>query len=437
MGKLSVILFLIVFAVIFAFAFVNTETISITVPYGDVYELPKFMLIFISAFSGMIVMFLYFAIRDTKKYIDGWQVQKRQRKEMRVQELYSRALNAILAKNDKDARDALEGILKEEPDHIDTLLRLGDIAVADDDHQQAQSYYQRARELFPRKIETLFALETVMEKIGKWDAALRYLDDILDIDDNNLTALYRKRDIFERQGKWDDIVYLQKLIVKNEQHEKDKKRENQNLIGYEYEYGRFNLENNRLEKAKKAFKTVLRADKDFVPAQLGLAEVMLQEGESEEAVNLLEKAFETSGTKILLARLEDLLISLGEPSRLITIYKTSISKNPNDPVLRFFLGKLYYRLEMIDDAFETLSGIDTGGRTYPQLFQLLGNLYLRKHDPRNAAEEFKKAVSILTSLRVPYCCSACSYTADEWSGRCSSCGRWNTYRFNLYGSCRV
>src|SRR5208282_2739766 len=108
-----------------------------------------------------------------------------------------------------------------------------------------------------------------------------------------------------------------------------KKREHQNLIGYEYEYGRHSLENNQLEKAKKAFKTVLRIDKDFVPATLGIAEVLLREGESEEAINLLEKGYEQSSSKILLARLEDLLISLGEPSRLISIYKNTILKNPN------------------------------------------------------------------------------------------------------------
>ncbi len=76
-----------------------------------------------------------------------------------------------------------------------------------------------------------------------------------------------------------------------------------------------------LEKAKKAFRTVLRIDKDFVPATLGLAEVLLREGESEEAVNTLEKSYEQTSSMIALARLEDLLINLGEPARLIRIYK--------------------------------------------------------------------------------------------------------------------
>ncbi|NJD57648.1 MAG: tetratricopeptide repeat protein, partial [Nitrospirae bacterium] len=353
-----------------------------------------------------------------------------------VQELYSKALNALLAKNEEAAREALEDILREEPDHISTLLRLGDIASLEDDFQKANAHYQRARELEPKRLETLFALDRLMEKAGRWSEALRYLDEILDLDDANLTAIYRKREILEKQGRWDDVVSLQKAILKHEHSEKDKKREQHNLIGFEYEYGRHSLENNQLEKAEKAFKNILRTERDFVPATLGIAEVLLQKGESEEAVNMLEKAYESTGSKIVLARLEDLLISLGEPSRLIRIYRGGISRSPNDPVTKFFLGKLFYRLEMIDDAFDTLSGIDTGGASYPELHLLVGNLCLRKKQLEKAVQEFKKAADIKTAFRLPYCCNHCGYRADEWSGRCPDCRDWSTYQFNLDGTCK-
>jgi lipopolysaccharide biosynthesis regulator YciM len=410
--------------------------VTIAVPFGHVYEVQKFALILFSISVGVFIAFIFFAIRDTRKFIDNWQYQKKQKQEIKVQGLYSKALNALLAKNEESARDALEDILKEEPDHIDALLRLGDIAALDDDFQKANSHYQRARELAPKRLETLFALESLTEKAGRWSDALRYLDEILDIDDANLSAMYRKRELLERQGRWDDIVSLQKSILKYEHSEKDKKREQQNLIGYEYEYGRHSLENNQLEKAKKAFKNVLRTEKDFVPATLGIAEVLLQEGEGEEAINVLEKAYEATGSKIVLARLEDLLISTGEPSRLIRIYRSGISRSPNDPVTKFFLGKLFYRLEMIDDAFDMLSGIDTGGASYPELHLLMGNLNLRKRQLERAVQEFKKAADVRTAFRVPYCCNHCGYRADDWSGRCPDCKNWSTYQFNLDGTCK-
>ena len=436
MGKLSVILFVLFLFALSLFSFANHGVVTVAVPFGPVYEIQKFALILFSIAIGAFIAFIFFAIRDTKKFIDNWQYQKKQRQEIKVQELYGKALNALLAKNEEAAREALEDILREEPDHIDTLLRLGDIASLDDDFQKANSHYQRARELEPKRSETLFALERLMEKAGRWSEALRYLDEALDLDDANLTAMYRKREILEKQGRWDDVVSLQKAILKHEHSEKDKKREQQNLIGFEYEYGRHSIENNQLEKAEKAFKSILRTDRDFIPATLGIAEVLLQKGESEEAINVLEKSYESTASKIVLARLEDLLISLGEPSRLIRIYRAGISRSPNDPVTKFFLGKLFYRLEMIDDAFDMLSGIDTGGASYPELHMLMGNLTLRKQQLERAVAEFKKAADIKTAFRLPYCCSHCGYRADDWSGRCPDCRNWSTYQFNLDGTCK-
>ncbi len=44
------------------------------------------------------------------------------------------------------------------------------------------------------------------------------------------------------------------------------------------------------------------------------------------------------------------LINHGDPGRLIRFYKSSISKEPQNHALRFFMGKLFYRLERVDDA---------------------------------------------------------------------------------------
>ncbi|NWF52791.1 MAG: hypothetical protein HXY47_06885, partial [Nitrospirae bacterium] len=147
--------------------------------------------------------------------------------------------------------------------------------------------------------------------------------------------------------------------------------------------------------------------------------------------------YDETSSVIVLARLEDLLINIGEPARLIRIYKSSLSKNPQEPVIRFLLGKLYYRLEMIDDAFETFALFDTGGSGYPELHLLMGNLYLKRHQMEKAVHEFSKALDIKIALKLPYCCKECGFTSPEWSGRCEGCKKWNTFQFNLDGKCRI
>jgi len=91
---------------------------------------------------------------------------------------------------------------------------------------------------------------------------------------------------------------------------------------------------------------------------------------------------------------------------------------------------------MIDDAFDTLSDIDTGGASYPELHLLVGNLNLRKKQLEKAVQEFKRAADIKTAFRLPYCCNHCGYRAEDWSGRCPDCRNWSTYQFNLDGTCK-
>lgn len=433
MSKLAVFIFILFIAALALFAIFNQEATTVKIPFGKVYETPTIALILLSIAIGALAMFFVFVGRDTKRYVDNLQYQKKQKRDTKLQELYSKALNYLFAHhNQAEAKELLKEVLSEDPENLSALIQLGNIALAEDDFQKAREYYQRARDLNPRNIEVLFSLERLMEKTGRWSDSLRYIDEVLDIDDENLSALYKKRDILEKQEKWDDLVLVQKTILKNEHTERDKNRERQNLVGYKYEYGRHSLENGELEKAKKTFRIVLRLERDFIPATLGLAEVLLREGETEEAINLLEKSYEQTSSMILLLRLEDLLISVGEPLRLIRIYKNNISKNPQDPVVKFFLGKLYYRLEMIDDAFETMTTIDTGGTVYPEMHQLMGNLYMKRKQIERAVYEFKKALDAhKCAFTLSYSCKNCGYTASEWSGRCSNCKQWSTYQINL------
>lgn len=433
MSKLLVFIFVIFLALLALFAIHNQNPTTITVPFGSAYETPTIALVLFSIAIGGLAMLFVFVVRDTKRYVHNLQHQKKQKRDARIQELYSKGLHYMFAHhNIPEARELFKAVLAEDPDHLNALLQLGNLALAEDDFQTARENYERARDLNPKNIEVLFCLERLMEKTNRWPQALKYLEEILDIDDKDLSALYKKREVLERLEKWDEIVFVQKTILKNEHAEKDKNRERQNLVGYKYEYGRYSLESGDLEKAKKAFRTVLRLEKDFVPATLGLAEVLLREGENEEAINLLEKNYEQTSSMIVLLRLEDLLISVGEPLRLIRIYKNNILRNPQDPVIKFFLGRLYNRLEMIDDAFEVLMSIDTGSAVYPGMHQLLGNLYIKRNQIDKAVQEFKKALeSNVCAFSLSYRCSQCGHTSTEWSGRCAGCHKWSTYQLNL------
>lgn len=169
-----------------------------------------------------------------------------------------------------------------------------------------------------------------------------------------------------------------------------KSEEERRLVGYTYEYGRVSLESGEIEQAERIFSNLVKTSSDFIPAYLGLAEVIISNEGVEEAIDFLKKCYEDLKSKLLLIRLEDLLISIGDPKRLIQFYLKAINEKPDDIELKFLLGRLYYRLEMIDDAIETLSSIDPAICSTPKLHCIKGYLYLRRNQTTKAVSEFKQ-----------------------------------------------
>ncbi len=437
MGKFIFLIFILFVGAIAIFSMSNKDMTTVTVPFDKAYEISKISLVLIASALGALSMLLIFVVRDARRMVATYQFQKKQKKEDRIHGLYSKAMNAMFADNAAEARSLLEDILREDPEHEDTLMRLGDLDTGAERFDEALKHYKKALLASPGNLEAMFSLATLSEKLQRWPEALEYIEGMFERDPGNLSALVLKRSVLEHNTSWDDLVDVQKSIIKGESKAgHDTAKEEAALLGYRYEQARNALEQSQLERAGKGFRKIIRIDSGFVPAYMGVAEVMLREGDSEGSVSFLEKSYEATSSPLILARLEDVLIGMGEPSRLIRNYRSALAADSQNPMLRFFLGKLYYRLEMVDDALETLS---TGEipESYPEWNHLLGELYLRRNQCEKAVEEFKKTIDMKRTLRLPYCCSECDHPDEEWSGRCPSCGRWNTYQFNLHGACKV
>ncbi|MCS7214878.1 MAG: tetratricopeptide repeat protein [Thermodesulfovibrio sp.] len=432
MSKFFIFLLLIFLTIIGLFAMENKDVVILKVPFGASYEMPKIGLMLLSLIFGAFFVFLVFFIRDTSNLINRLQLQKKHKKEERIKDYYAKALNAIMRDKVTEAKEALQEILKEEPEHIDALIRLGDLSMKEEDYKTALKYYKKAYELDPKNIVPLFSLENVMEKMNENELALKYIEQITNLEPDSPLAHYKMRNILEKLEKWEDLIVLQKKIIKIVPEYK-KQEEEKRLIGYSYEYGRVNLESGDIEQAERIFSNLIKTSPDFIPAYLGMTEVMISKEGAEEAVEFLKKNYETLRSKLLLIRLEDLLITLGDPKGLIQFYLKAISDKPDDTELKFLLGRLYYRLEMIDDAIEILSSIDPAICSTPKLHCIKGYLYLRRDQTAKAVSEFKELCPENKISNISYICNECHSSFEEWTGRCSVCSTWNSFEVDLRG----
>lgn len=405
----------------------NTGSVVFYLTRETSFELSITALILFSTALGGIVVIASLGIREIKNLFLNWKETRQKKRVAQVEIYYTDAVNAYLAKRYRDATSLFKKILSLDPNHYNTLLRLGKIYRIERNFNEAIRLHRKARTQDDQKIEVLLALSHDLEDAERYEEAMQFLKEVLEIDGTNLTALLQLRDLSIQLQQWEEVHTLQEKVLKLHLSDEDKKKEEYTLLGVKYELGKQLLQKEESSAARRHFKAAIKLDRSFLPAHIGLGDTYFYEGNTKVAAALLEKSFEMTSDLILLLRLEDFFIETGEPDRILKIYHEAIEKDRQNIVLKFYLGKLYYRLEMIDDAFDTLSELEPQVESFPDLYKILGNIHVRRGDLAFGVEAFKKGLKLKNRVLIPFYCAHCDFHTIEWSGRCSRCGRWNSY----------
>ncbi|MBI3611178.1 MAG: tetratricopeptide repeat protein [Nitrospirae bacterium] len=390
-------------------------------------DIPTVALVLLSMAFGGLLAVLGAGFAEIKHLFRGWRQATLKKREERIQELLRSAINAKALRRFDSAIGLFQKILLLDPNHVTTLLRLGNIYRLQGNLTEAIRIHRKAKNAEERNMEILLSLAKDLAEAKRMDEAVQLLQEIQRQEGDGLTVQIHLRDLFVKQGRWEEAHGVQEKILQGPLGAEELKREQGWLEGIKYELGRQLLSQGQPDRARRYFRGTIKLNRHFIPGYIGLGEIALDEGKPKEAGELWEKAFEMTSSILLLHWLEDLYLELGQPARIIRVLQEAIRRDPENPVLRFYLGKLYYRLEMVDEAFEVLAALDPGDEKMPDLHKLLGNLYLRKGNLEAAVDEFKKALNLRKRVLVPYYCPLCDYHTAQWSGRCPRCGHWNSF----------
>jgi tetratricopeptide (TPR) repeat protein len=195
-----------------------------------------------------------------------------------------------------------------------------------------------------------------------------------------------------------------------------------------HEAGRTELAHGRPASALGYFRAALRVDRDFLPALVALGDAYDAAGDRREAVRAWERAAETHPALPLLARLERAYRDEGRPSRMIALYRTAADRAPGDLGVAAALGRVYFELEMLDEAADQFEKMEVRAPDLPVIHAYLGAVFERRGDTREAFEEYRRALRLGQAFSWPHRCDHCAAGAPTWDDRCRQCGRWNTLR---------
>ena len=428
MFRLLITIFL-VSAGVFLYSYfreLNPGTVTVRTSSAVEFEISPVTLVLISMAVGAIIVTFFVGLQQTAHVILNWRSNRLIRRKEKVDTLHRDGTHAFMSKRTMEAITLFEKALAFDPNRVDSLLWLGNIYRAEQNFAEAIRLHQHAHRVDDRNIEVLLELGKDLEGAKRFEEALQAFQKILKIDPDNLTALIRRRDLNIRLEKWSEALEIQHRLLKANLPEPEKQVEAALLVGCMYEVGRQLLERGHPDKARRYFRGAIKKDRGFLPAYIGLGEILIHEGKTKDAVEILKKVYTRTRSVIILHRLEELFLDQGEPSEIIRVYQEALQQDPQNPVLQFYLGKLYYRLEMVDEAFDVLSIIEGPQDYLLDYHKIMANLFLRKQHFEQAIVELKKALSFKKRVVVPYICTQCQQESLEWSGRCRRCARWNT-----------
>jgi lipopolysaccharide biosynthesis regulator YciM len=388
------------------------------------------MLLFLAA--GVTITLLAGFTREASKLMEGWRRRKDDRRAERIEEEYTKGLSAVLEGRDDEALAHFRAVLEWDSRHFNTLLKLGEVLRHQGRHDEAIEYHRKAHHLNEDDTRPLYALVEDYDAKGDLERARAVLGRIIGLKKHSVSAWRMLRGLHLKQREWTKALDAHERVEKYANARDPRDAHDRRFgIGIRYEIASALLPAGKAKEAAGALRKILKEDARFIPAHVRLGEALVEQGLESDAVEAWYAGFEQTGSPIFLSLLEEHYLEHEQPLQAIEALKRCVARGKKDTVPRFYLGKLYFRLEMLDDAMAVLSPLDGRASYAPTLHFLLGRIHERRRNHRDASIEYRKVIKEMELVQLDFRCRACGRTSMDWNDRCSHCGEWNSIEVNF------
>ena len=398
--------------------------------WGDM-SLPVGIALVVCLGLGIVTTFVIGLSREAGLLIERGRLRRESRKYEEVEEEYSRGLVAVVEGREEEALGHFRAVLERDSRHFNTLIKIGDVLRAQGRIPEAIEFHRKAHHLKEDNTRPLYALVDDHEARGDIDRARVVLGRILGIQKNSIAAWRKLCSLHLTEHNWEQALEAHQRVEKLAPDPNRESRDQRVGRGIRFEIASERLQAGKSREAAGLLRRLLKDNDQFIPAHVTLGEALLSQGNEAEAVEVWFLGFATTGSPIFLTMLEEHYLQSEQPLQAIEALKRCIAQARKDTLARFYLGKLYFRLEMLDDALAVLSSLDGLAGYAPTLHYLLGRIHERRGQFREAVQDYLKVIKEMDLVQLEYGCRQCNETLMAWTGRCPECGAWNSVEVNF------
>jgi len=300
------------------------------------------------------------------------------------------AENACNQGDFKTAIANYEKVLKNTPDDLDVLMKLGDIYKDKlDSPDEAIVRYEKANKSHPESEEAGKALVSLYMDKAKAsenpEDAIKYYEKVISADSENEAAKKSLFDIYLKKAKEDKSI---EYYVKALEFEPGNIEAGKGLFSLYREKGEFDSAKKLLEDSssfgEKDGKSYFSLGKDFFTAK-----------DYEKAIACFRKVLEVkSGSVDSYHYISKSLKSLGKYEDVIKENKKLIEINGKDVEVYMDTGEAYYKLDKYDNAVKCLEkalSLNPPGDRKESLIDMSYNCYMKLGDSLMSEKKYKEA----------------------------------------------
>lgn len=427
------------FLLVFAFAWLvystlamNQDVVEIRLTFVEPVTLQLGMAILASFLVGVAVVLFFDIIGGARRVALDWRARRRHRAHEKAEDLYLQGLDDMVNGRYEESLARFDEVLKREPDHLNALIKRGDSLRMLQRYRLAAEALDRAVRAVPENLVALYSLSDVYLEMGNQERAEEVLRRILELDPDSTVSAHRKlRDLKVGQRDWRAADELQQKIEKMVTIADEKVLEKDTAIGLRFELARDQAVRGETREAIRSFESVLERDDRFVPAYKELGETLLTLGETEQALTMWHRGYEVTASTELLSAVQNYHLKVDEPEEAIGVWKQALMLSENEAPLRYCLGKLYYRLFMLDEALKEFRLIEDNLSNLPALHLYIARILENQGDLQGALAKTKLILGDVGGLMMDYSCAECKKLFPEWKDWCDRCKKWNTIALDV------
>ncbi|MBT4784243.1 MAG: tetratricopeptide repeat protein [Candidatus Marinimicrobia bacterium] len=320
------------------------------------------------------------------------------KQQAKTESIYTDALNAMVRGDKRTALKHLRDVVKQDTNHVDAYLQMGDILREEGNALAAikihQSLTVRPNLKNDVKIHIHRSLALDYNQISQLAKARREVELLLKLDKKNLWASEFLLALFEKQQDWDKATQISKIIQKVKQLQDPTQ-----IARFLVLKGMDKHEKGKVDEAIKTFDIAAKTDPNYEKTYLCLGDIYLVKRDLVKAIDNWEKyaLLNPENGKMIYSKIEAALFDLGRFSEVEKFYERIVDKDPSNLSA---LTKLANVLEEKGEHNSALSLVEDAlskNQTSIHAHLMKLKLSLQVSKPNELSNHIDKIIQLLTS----------------------------------------